>query len=186
MAASTIQDTGQYLTFTLGEEVFALDIATVREVLEYTSITQIPRMPPFMKGVINLRGHAVPVMDMRLKFGMEATQQTVNTCIIIAEVQCEGENLILGALADSVREVVNINQADIEHAPSMGAAIDTEFLRGIGKMDEEFILLLDIKKSFSLDELSSIAEMETSTKKEAKEEPSLLLDMSAPGQEATT
>ena len=151
---------GQYLTFTLGEEVFALDIGTVREVLEYTAITRIPRMPTFMKGVINLRGHAVPVMDMRLKFGMPETEHTVNTCIIIVEVAREGDSVVLGALADSVREVVDMDQTEIENAPSMGAAVDAQFLRGIGKLGDEFVLLLDIDKSFSLDEIAAIAEME--------------------------
>jgi purine-binding chemotaxis protein CheW len=160
MSEETMHGSGQYLTFTLGEEVFALDIGTVREVLEYTAITRIPRMPTFMKGVINLRGHAVPVMDMRLKFGMPETEHTVNTCIIIVEVAREGDRVVLGALADSVREVVDMDQTEIENAPSMGAAVDAQFLRGIGKLGDEFVLLLDIDKSFSLDEIAAIAEME--------------------------
>lgn len=160
MSDGTRMESGQYLTFTLRDEVFALDIGTVREVLEYTGITRIPRMPVYMKGVINLRGHAVPVMDMRLKFGMEATETTVNTCIIIVEVDRDGENVILGALADSVREVVDIDPSEIESAPSMGSTVDSHFLRGIGRLGEEFVLLLDINKSFSVDEIAAVAEIE--------------------------
>ena len=102
------------LTFRLGEEVFALDIAQVREVLDYTQITRVPRMPQFMRGVINLRGSVVPVVDLRLKFGMAATERTVNTCIIIAEVLLGGERTLLGALADSVQEVIDLEAGQIE------------------------------------------------------------------------
>ena len=105
MGATGVEQTAQYLTFRLGEEVFALDIAQVREVLDYTAITRVPRMPEFMRGVINLRGSVVPVVDLRLKFGMAMTERTVNTCIIIAEVAIGGERTLLGALADSVQEV---------------------------------------------------------------------------------
>lgn len=162
MSDATMHESGQFLTFTLGEEVFALDIGTVREVLEFTTITRIPRMPTFMKGVINLRGHAVPVMDMRLKFGMQETEHTVNTCIIIVEVSREGDNVILGALVDSVREVVDMDQSEIENAPSMGSTVDSQFLRGIGKLGEEFVLLVDINKSFSLDEITALTEIDGS------------------------
>ena len=102
MGATGVEQTAQYLTFRLGEEVFALDITQVREVLDYTNITRVPRMPEFMRGVINLRGSVVPVVDLRLKFGMSGIERTVNTCIIIAEVTIEGERTLLGALADSV------------------------------------------------------------------------------------
>ena len=103
MALAGINETTQYLTFKLEEEVFALDIAMVREVLDFTTITKVPRTPEFMRGVINLRGSVVPVVDMRLKFGMSRTEKTVNTCIIIVEVTVDDEKLILGTLADSVQ-----------------------------------------------------------------------------------
>src|SRR5512139_934311 len=106
MGVAGITQTAQYLTFRLGEEVFALDIAQVREVLDFTAITRVQRMPAFMRGVINLRGSVVPVVDLRLKFGLRSTERTVNTCIIIAEVALEGERTLLGALADSVQEVL--------------------------------------------------------------------------------
>ncbi|MBU1228404.1 MAG: chemotaxis protein CheW, partial [Proteobacteria bacterium] len=144
MAEKTTTDTGQYLNFTLGKEVFALDIASVREVLELTSITKIPRTPDYMCGVINLRGHAVPVMDMRLKFGMPATANTVDTCIIIVEVAFAGEGIVMGGMVDSVREVFDLTADRIEAAPRMGTSINTDYIKGIGKQDENFVIILDI------------------------------------------
>jgi len=147
------ESTNQFLTFTLGEEVFALDISSVREVLEFTTITKVPRMPESIRGVINLRGRAVPVVDVRLKFGMPETTRTVDTCIIIVEVNLAGEETILGALADSVKEVMDIEPGDIEPAPRMGTSIRADFIRGIGKHGDEFIILLDIDRVFSEEEL---------------------------------
>lgn len=146
----------QYLTFQLGKEVFALEIAQVREVLDYTDITRVPRTPDYMRGVINLRGGVVPVIDLRLKFGMEQTRKTVNTCIIIAEVDLEGETTVLGALADSVREVLELDAGDIDPAPKLGTRLDTQFIKGMGKLDEEFIIILDIDRVFSTEELARV------------------------------
>lgn len=146
----------QYLTFTLGEEVFAVDVARVREILELTTITQVPQVPPYMRGVINLRGSVVPVIDMRLKFGMSATEKTVNTCIIVVEVQMEGETIVLGALADSVQEVIEMEGGQIEPAPHIGTHLNTEFIRGMGKHDERFVMILDIDRVFSSDELAQV------------------------------
>jgi len=148
----------QYLTFMLAEEVFALEISEVREVLDFASITKVPQTPEFMRGVINLRGRVVPVVDMRLKFGMPATERTVNTCIIIVELDIGGEQTVIGALADSVQEVFELGSADIEPTPKIGAQIDTEFLKGMGKNDEQFILILDVDKVFSDEELAALAE----------------------------
>ncbi len=154
MAEQKSNTTNQFLTFTLGKEIFALDIDTVREVLELTSITRIPRTPEFMRGVINLRGHAVPVVDMRLKFGMDKAKDTVDTCIIIVEVDYEGEMTIMGALVDSVREVFEMPPEKIEEAPRMGTKINTEFIQGMGRQDESFIIILDINRIFSPEELA--------------------------------
>jgi purine-binding chemotaxis protein CheW len=148
--------TQQYLSFILGEEVFALDISKVREVLDYTSITKVPQTPAFMRGVINLRGGVVPVVDMRLKFGMSETQRTVNTCIIIVEVDVDGEMTVLGALADAVKEVFELDPTQIEPAPRIGTHLDTKFLTGMGKRADEFLLILDIDKVFSSEELSVV------------------------------
>ncbi len=156
MSTAEITEATQHLTFKLDEEVFALDISKVREVLEYTSVTKVPQTPKFMKGVINLRGHVVPVVDLRLKFGMQEAEKTVNTCIIIVEVSINGETAVLGALADSVQEVHDFEADQIEPAPKIGTRLKTDFLRGMGKRDEQFIMILDIDKVFSTDELAIV------------------------------
>lgn len=158
MSVSTITETTQYLTFKLGEEVFALDVAKVREILEYSTVTKVPRTPDFMRGVINLRGSVVPVIDLRLKFGMTATEQTINTCIIVAEVGMDDEIILLGALADSVQEVNEMEPAQIEAAPHIGTKLSTDFIKGMGKQDNHFVMILDIDKVFQTDELAMITD----------------------------
>ena len=160
MSVTAITETTQYLTFRLEEEIFALDISKVREVLDFTSITKVPRTPDFMRGVINLRGSVVPVVDMRLKFGMTRTERTVNTCIIIVEISLDGDTTVLGALADSVQEVLDLEPGQIEPAPRIGTRLRTEFIRGMGKRDEQFVIILDIDRIFSVDELSLVQEAE--------------------------
>ena len=154
---NSIADTTQYLTFKLEEEVFATDIAQVREVLEYSRVTKVPRTPDYMRGVINLRGHVVPVLDLKLRFGMNRTEQTVNTCVIIVEVSILGEKTIIGALADSVQEVIDMDASTIEPAPKIGSKLNTNFIRGMGKRDEMFVIILDIDKVFSADDLEAAA-----------------------------
>ena len=149
----------QYLTFKLDEEVFAVDVARVREILEYTSITKVPQVPDFMRGVINLRGCVVPVVDLRLKFGMRETDRTVNTCIIVVEVQMDDETVVLGALADSVQEVIEMEPGQIEAAPHIGTRLNTDFIRGMGKVDNRFIMILDIDRVFSGVELTALDNM---------------------------
>jgi purine-binding chemotaxis protein CheW len=156
MSVAEILETTQYLTFKLEDEVFALDIAKVREVLEYTTVTKVPRTPDFMCGVINLRGGVVPVVNMRLKFGMPDAEKTVNTCIIIVEVKLDGETTVLGALADSVQEVMDLEPDQIEPAPKIGTRLNTDFIKGMGKHDNKFIMILDIDKVFSADELALV------------------------------
>lgn len=154
MSVSGITETFQYLTFQLGDEVFSLNISQVKEVLDFTNITKIPRTPEFMRGVINLRGSVVPVVDLRLKFGMTRTEKTQNTCIIIVEVTVDEENTILGALADSVDEVIEMEPDQIEPAPKIGTRLSTEFIRGMGKHNDRFLIILDIDRVFSADEMS--------------------------------
>jgi purine-binding chemotaxis protein CheW len=156
MSVEGITETTQYLTFRLEDEIYALEIAKVREVLDFTRITKVPQTPDFMRGVINLRGAVVPVTDLRLKFGMTETEKTVNTRIIIMEITVDDEPTELGALADSVQEVMDINPEDIEPAPKIGTRLDTEFIKGMGKKDEEFLMILDIDKVFSRDELAMV------------------------------
>ncbi len=154
MSATTTTETTQYLTYKLGDEVFALDIGKVREVLDFTSATKVPRTPEFMRGVINLRGSVVPVVDLRLKFGMTKTEKTVNTCVIIVEVKVDGETTVLGCLADSVQEVLDLGPGQIEPSPRIGTKLRTEFIKGMGKQGDHFIIILDVDKVFSVDELS--------------------------------
>lgn len=143
----------QYLTFMLDDEVFALEISKVREVLDFSDVTKVPQTPDFMRGVINLRGSVVPVVDMRLKFGMGSAETTVNTCIIIVEVIMDGEASVLGALVDSVQEVLDMEPDQIEPPPRIGTKLNTEFIRGMGKHNEHFVIILDIDKVFSADEI---------------------------------
>jgi len=156
MSVAGILETTQFLTFKLDNEVFALDISKVREVLDFTSITKVPRTPEFMRGVINLRGSVVPVVDLRLKFGMSRTEKSVNTCIIIVEVTVDDETTILGALADSVQEVLDLEPDHIEPAPKIGTRLNTEFIKGMGKRENNFIIILDIDKVFSTGELAMV------------------------------
>ncbi|MGA3116118.1 MAG: chemotaxis protein CheW [Syntrophobacteraceae bacterium] len=158
MGSPTITETTQYLTFKLEDEVFALGISQVREVLDYTAVTRIPEMPDFMLGVINLRGSVVPVVDMRLKFGMERTEKKVNTCIIIVEIDLDGETTILGALADSVQEVMDLDPDQVEAPPRIGTRLKSKFIKGMGKRDNHFIIILDINRVFSADELAMTQE----------------------------
>jgi len=163
MSTTGAMETTQYLTFKLDDEVFALDITKVREVLDFTSITRVPRTPEFMRGVINLRGSVVPVVDLRLKFGMTKTEKTVNTCIIIVEVVVDGETTFLGALADSVQEVMDLEPGHIEPAPRIGTRLNTEFIKGMGKRDADFTIILDIDRVFSTDELALVQAAEGAT-----------------------
>ncbi len=156
MSVNIITETTQFLSFKLGEEVFAVDVAKVREILDVTAITKVPQTPDFMRGVINLRGSVVPVMDMRLKFGMPPTERTVNTCIIVMEVTQEGETMVLGSLADSVQEVLDLDPDQIEAAPRIGTRLRSDFIKGMGKHNDRFIIILDIDKIFSSDELETI------------------------------
>lgn len=156
MSVDGIIETSQYLTFKLDEEIYALDINQVREVLDFKDVTKVPRMPDFMRGVINLRGGVVPVVDLRLKFGMSMTDKTVDTCIIIIEISLGGEMTMIGAIADSVQEVMTLEPDQIEPAPKLGTRLNTEFIKGMGKRNDEFIILLDIDKIFSSEEISQV------------------------------
>ena len=147
----------QFLSFELGNEIFAIDIVKVREVIDFTALTRVPQTPQYMCGVINLRGGVVPVIDMRLKFAMAETEKTVNTCIIIAEVNVGQESTVLGAMVDSVHEVFDLSSEEIAPSPRIGTQLNTEFLKGMGMKDDEFVMILDIDKVFSEDEIMEIS-----------------------------
>jgi purine-binding chemotaxis protein CheW len=160
MSISETIGTQQFLTFKLGAEIFAVEVAKVREILDVTTITKVPQTPDFMRGVINLRGGVVPVIDLRLKFGMTRTESTVNTCIIVVEVVIGDETTVLGTLADSVQEVFDLEADQIEPAPRIGTKLNTEFLRGMGKRDDGFIMILDIDKVFSVGDIELVQGIE--------------------------
>ena len=160
MGVPEVAETTQYLTFELDGEVFAVDVAKVREILDFTTLTKVPQTPEFMRGVINLRGSVVPVVDMRLKFGMGQTGKTVNTCVIVMEIDLAGETTIVGSLADSVQEVLELEPDQIEPAPRIGTRMRTEFVKGMGKHNDRFIILLDIDRVFSNEELAVVQEMQ--------------------------
>jgi len=155
-------EANQFLTFKLDGETFALDIAKVREVLDFTTVTKVPQTPEFMRGVINLRGNVVPVVDLRLKFGLPKTEKTVNTCIIITEIEVDRETVIVGAMADSVQEVLDLEPDQIEPPPKIGTKLNIDFIRGMGKRGDEFIIILEIDSVFSAQELSMTQELNES------------------------
>src|SRR5574340_49795 len=153
MAVDTIE-AGQYLDFKLGDEVFAFDVGKIREILDLTTITKVPHMPPYVRGVINLRGSVVSVIDMRMKFGMPLADATVDTCIVVVEVALDGETTVLGALVDSVQEVLEMTADEIEPAPRIGTRVKADFIQGMGKKEDAFVILLDVDKVFSADDVA--------------------------------
>jgi len=138
---------GQFLTFRLAEEIFGVPIEMVREVLDYVPITRVPGARDFLQGVVNLRGAVVPVADMRIKFGMSATVLSENSCIIVVEISLPNEEgkITVGLLADQVLAVVQLSTADIQPHPEMGTGLSARFLRGVGKVNEDFFMLLDVE-----------------------------------------
>lgn len=147
-----------YLSFKVGEELFAANVAKVLEILEVSKITKVPRSPEYMRGVVNLRGSVLPVIDTRLKFGMPATEDTVETCIMVLTIQMENESFVLGALVDAVQEVFEISQDQIKAAPSIGSKYRSEFIDGMIRLNEQFIMLLNLDKVFSTDEIITVKE----------------------------
>jgi len=159
MATDVQSDSQRFLTMTLGNEIFAIDIFSVREILDYTDITRIPQTPEFMRGVVNVRGSAVPVVDLKMKFGLGQVEQTLNTRIVIVEIRREDTVSVMGALADSVKEVLELETDSIDPPPRMGAAVRADFIRGIGRHGDRFILILDVDKVFSTEEILDLSHM---------------------------
>ncbi len=156
--STTTTAISQYLTFTLDTEQYAVEVNKVKEVLEYKTVTKVPRTQDFMRGVINLRGSVVPVVDLKLKFGMGETEQGEATSIVVMEIDVRNETVVLGALADSVQEVIELDGAQIEPAPQIGTRIDTDFIKGIGKQDDKFLIILDIDRVFSAADMAAVKE----------------------------
>jgi purine-binding chemotaxis protein CheW len=149
----------QYLTFVLGSEMFAIDILGIKEIIEYGNLTSVPMMPAFIRGVINLRGAVVPVVDLSARFGRQASPVTRRTCIVIIEADNEGEKQDIGVVVDAVSEVLEIPDADIEQPPSFGARIRADFISGMGKVKEKFVIILDADKVLSVNELAMLSEV---------------------------
>lgn len=145
-----------FLSFKLGEEEFAAHVGKVLNILEMTKITEVPKAPEYMKGVINLRGTVLPVIDTRIKFGMTKTEYTTNTCIIVLDIDMEGDSIHVGALVDSVQAVLELDNSQIMPAPSIGSKYKSEFIEGVANIDDKFIMILNMDAVFSSNELTNI------------------------------
>lgn len=156
--SAPIAEPAQYLTFMLGGEVFALGILQVKEIIEYRGLTEVPMMPACVRGVINLRGAVVPVIDPLARFGRPSSAVTKRSCIVIVETEAAGERQVVGVVVDAVNEVLEIAPADIEPAPAFGARIRSDFIRGMGKVKERFVILLDADQVLVLDESFELAQ----------------------------
>ena len=141
-----------FITFKLGDELFAIDVARVREVLDLTEITRVPTSPPYMRGVVNVRGSAIPVVDLRHKFGLPPTPDTVNTRIVVLELELDGETAVVGGLADSVHEVLDLERSQIREPPRLAMRWRADMIEGLGKKADQFIIVLDIGRVFSTDD----------------------------------
>lgn len=151
VSAPASEQPAQYLTFTVGSELYGLGILSVKEIIEYQSLTAVPMMPPAIRGVINLRGAVVPVMDLSVRLGQAPAEVSKRTCIVIIELQGEGESQTIGALVDAVNQVLEIPPSEIEPAPSFGTNIRCDFMRGIGKVANKFVVLLNAYQVLALD-----------------------------------
>lgn len=153
---NTANREGKYLTFSLAGEEYGIGILKVKEIIGMMTITPIPQTPEHIKGVINLRGKVIPVIDLRLKFGLQAIDYTERTCIIVTEISSEANKIAMGIVVDSVSEVLNIKTAEIEDTPSFGSRLDTAYILGMAKIGQSVKILLDIDKAMSGEEMQSL------------------------------
>jgi len=160
VAAQSVVEAKQYLTFMLGGEMFSITILSIKEIIWYANLTEVPMMPACIRGVINLRGAVVPVMDLSNRFGKASTPVIKSTCIVIVEVPTsEGEHQAMGVVVDSVQAVLEIPTSEIEPAPSFGAKIRPDFIEGIAKVDGKFVILLNVNRVLSMEEISQLGQM---------------------------
>jgi purine-binding chemotaxis protein CheW len=159
VARSEVGEAGQYLTFVLGAETFAIGIMAIKEIIEYASLTEVPMMPTYVRGVINLRGAVVPVLDLPVRFGKAASAVTKRTCIVITEIVLGSERHTLGLVVDAVNAVLDIPSSEIEPPPAFGASIRTEFIRGMVKVNSKFVILLDVEHALAADEVQALTEI---------------------------
>jgi purine-binding chemotaxis protein CheW len=160
VAAAPVEQAAQYLTFVLGAETFAIGIMAIKEIIEYSSLTEVPMMPPYVRGVINLRGAVVPVLDLPVRFGKAASEVTKRTCIVIIEVALGSERHTLGLVVDAVNAVLDIPTSEIEPPPAFGASIRTEFIGGMVKINSKFVILLDVEHALAADEVQALTEIQ--------------------------
>ncbi|HMI66484.1 MAG TPA: chemotaxis protein CheW [Cyclobacteriaceae bacterium] len=151
-----------FLTFRLGDEIFAANVSKVLEILEIPKITRVPRSPAFMRGVINLRGSVLPVIDMRAKFGLPTVPDTVNSCIVVMNISLEAQTIVLGAVVDDVQEVMEIEPESIQAAPTVGTKYRTGFIEGMTKLNDQFIMILNLDLVFSDEEAILLQEISES------------------------
>lgn len=153
---SAAAESAQYLTFALGNELFAVSILVIKEIIQYGQLTTVPLMPDYISGVINLRGAVVPVIDLNARFGRGAAAVGKRTCIVIIEVQHEGEQHDVGIMVDAVSAVIDIGRDQIEPPPRFGATVRNDFIEGMGKLNDQFVMILDVARTFSLGELAGM------------------------------
>ena len=166
-AAAAAVPAGQYLTFMLAGETYAIGILAIREIIENGQVTRVPMMPEFIRGVINLRGAVVPVIDLGVRFGSGVTAVGRRTCIVIIEVENAGESHDVGILVDAVNEVMDIAAADIEPAPAFGAQIRTDFIAGMGKVADKFVVILEPERVLSVDDMAVLSQIRAEDEHEA-------------------
>ncbi len=162
--APTATRTGQYLTFWLGDEALALDIRNVREIIQHGPMTRVPLMPAFVRGVINLRGAVVPVIDLNARFGRPPAQVGKKTCVVIFDALRDGERTELGLMVDAVSEVVDLADDEIEPPPDFGTSVRRDFIQGLGKLGERFVILLEADKAFDMDEMAQLCAISQETR----------------------
>jgi len=149
----------QHLTFVLSDEEFAIPVMTIKEIIEYGHLTNVPMVPDFIQGVVNLRGNVVPVISLSSKFGLDVKAIDKRTCIIIMDAQIDGEAVVMGVVVDKVLQVIEIPENNIEPPPTLGATIRTDFIKGMGKLDDNFIIILDIVQVLSAEEIALVSDM---------------------------
>jgi purine-binding chemotaxis protein CheW len=154
--AAVAAKAGKYLTFQLGKEVYGIEILKVQEIIGMMPVTRVPRTPDFVRGVINLRGKVIPVVELRRKFGMEGREDTERTCIVVVQVSWAAGTVIMGLLVDEVSEVLNVAGEQIEAPPSFGASVDTDFILGMGKVGAKVVMLLDVDRVLANDEMAMV------------------------------
>jgi purine-binding chemotaxis protein CheW len=178
----TERDVQQYLTFMIGAEEYAVSLLKVKEIIEYDTITEVPKTPEWVRGVINLRGSVVPVIDLAVKFRQSPSVAGKLTCIVITEVECEGEATVMGVMVDSVRQVIDLKPQDIEEPPTFGTRVKVDYLLGMARAGKKFCLILDTEKVLSTDELlelpDSEAEPENLEPEDASGEAPVVVDAS--------